>query len=153
MPSTLPPISRAPAAVSHAPTEAHIAAGLRALARLLAPLIAPEITLLPANDREEWIDQGCSPLGRRMHCAAARDGRLTARKVGRKWLVRRADLEAFILRHGKPSPDPVTVETADLADDERIRALLAECGAERCATSSTPKRAKRDRASRGAAPK
>ena len=70
-------------------TEASAAAALRALAKILAPFIAAEMGARPANDAEEWIDQHRSPLGRRVHCAAARDGRLTARKVGRRWLVRR----------------------------------------------------------------
>jgi hypothetical protein len=79
-----------------------------------------------------------------LHCAAARSGQLAARKVGRRWLVRRADLEAFIATHGT-APPPQTAcpaEGEDHGQDERLRALLAECGAELCAppADTTPTR-------------
>lgn len=49
----------------------------------------------------EWVDQKSSPLGTRRHCQLARDGVLSsARKVGRRWLVKRTELETFIASHG-----------------------------------------------------
>lgn len=120
--------------------EPQIATAFRALAKILAPFIADEIGTRPANDVENWIDQCRSPLGRRLHCALARDGRLEARKVGRRWLVRRADVDAFIALHGKR---PAMIAPPDVpAQDDRVRALLAECGADLCRPLPAPARRK-----------
>lgn len=57
----------------------------------------------------EYYTQEDSPLGRRRHCRLARTGALKARRVGRDWLVRRGDVEAYLESHGRPSPDVDTV--------------------------------------------
>src|SRR5262245_46482863 len=44
----------------------------------------------------EWVDQATSPLGRRRHCALVRAGKLPACRDGRRVLVRRADIEAYL---------------------------------------------------------
>ena len=80
-------------------------------------------------DVDQWIDQCHSPLGRRLHCALARQGRLPARKVGRRWLVRGADLDAFIAEHGG-RPVMAVQGSDDGGEEQRLRALLAECGTE-----------------------
>lgn len=48
----------------------------------------------------EWIDQNTSPLGKRKHCELARTGKLPAKKVSGRWLVRRDDMNAYIQTHG-----------------------------------------------------
>jgi hypothetical protein len=126
---------------------AQLAAALRVLAKVLAPFLAAEMNAPAENELGEWLDQCRSPLGRRLHCAAARSGKLAARKVGRRWLVRRADLEAFIATHGT-APQPQTAcpsEGEDPGQEERLRALLAECGAELCAPPASAAPARRTR--------
>lgn len=76
--------------------EAHekIAEGHALLARARrerAPTTVP-----PAND---WIRPETSPLGKRRTLALCRAGALESSKVGRKVLVKRASLEAFLARH------------------------------------------------------
>ena len=50
----------------------------------------------PAAD---WIAPDASPLGKRRTLALCRSGALESSKVGRKVLVRRASLDAFLRRH------------------------------------------------------
>lgn len=57
----------------------------------------------------EWVDQHSSPLGRRRHCKLARSGVLPSHKHGRRWLVRRSDLDTYLASHGTPTPDEATV--------------------------------------------
>ncbi len=45
---------------------------------------------------DEWIDQTKSPLGRRRHLEAVRQGRLPGRRLGKQVLVRRADLNLYL---------------------------------------------------------
>jgi excisionase family DNA binding protein len=49
--------------------------------------------------REEWVDQDRSPLGRRRHLALARQGALPAVKDGKRVLVTRSDLDAYLHEH------------------------------------------------------
>jgi hypothetical protein len=49
--------------------------------------------------RDEWVDQARSPLGRTGHLDAVKRGLVKGSKVGRKVLVRRADLDAYIEKH------------------------------------------------------
>lgn len=51
------------------------------------------------TEEDDWVDQKSSPLGRRAHLEAVRDGRLVGRKVGKRVLVRRSEVEAYIERH------------------------------------------------------
>ena len=51
-----------------------------------------------ANDNE-WITPLDSPLGKRRTLAVCRSGALESSKIGRKILVRRASLEAYLERH------------------------------------------------------
>jgi hypothetical protein len=75
---------------------------------------------------DDWIDQRRSPLGRKLHCALWRDGALPGRKVHRRVLVRRRDLDAYVEAHGLPSP----AAAANDAADSETRAL-ARVGARR----------------------
>ena len=60
---------------------------------------------------QEWIDQSTSPLGKRAHLEAVRSGRLLGVKHGKRALVRRADLNAYLarspVRPKRVAPDPI----------------------------------------------
>jgi hypothetical protein len=80
---------------------------LRSLAHALTPYLRP---LLASNDASEpeYYHQNNSPLGRRRHLALVRRGVLKGRKVGRRVLVSRDDLRAFLEEHPRAaglSPD------------------------------------------------
>lgn len=47
----------------------------------------------------EWVDQHESPLGKRRHLEAVRRGDLKGRKEGRRVLVRRAEVDAYLERN------------------------------------------------------
>lgn len=44
----------------------------------------------------EWIDQHASPLGKSAHLALARSGKVESRKVHRRVLIKRVDLNRYI---------------------------------------------------------
>lgn len=44
----------------------------------------------------EWIDQHASPLGRSAHLSLARSGKVESRKVHRRVLIKRVDLNRYI---------------------------------------------------------
>lgn len=48
----------------------------------------------------EWVDQDHSPLGREKHKRLCQQGELPHKKVGKKILVRRDDMNAYIERTG-----------------------------------------------------
>ncbi|MFO0589881.1 MAG: helix-turn-helix domain-containing protein [Polyangiaceae bacterium] len=112
---------------------------LSMVAHLLAPFLVPALARVAQNDPEDgWVDQRCSPLGRRLHCSLARRGDLPARKLGRRWLVKRTVLEAYIAEHGKaaePLPSPEVPDTD--YDENAVRELLATCGQHLTGASTT----------------
>ena len=73
----------------------------------LVPFLARRVTRELRAERTEgdadpWVDQVASPLGRRAHCRACREGRIEgARKVGKRWLVRRSALDAHVQAIGR----------------------------------------------------
>jgi hypothetical protein len=70
---------------------------------------------------DEWLDQKTSPLGRRAHCEAARAGRLRAKKIGGRWLAKRADIDQYIEQYGsRPA-----AERPDMDDAAAIAEILA----------------------------
>ena len=103
---------------------------LSTFAALLAPFMAAALAKVAQTDPEDgWVDQRCSPLGRRLHCALSRRGILPARKLGRRWLVKRADVETYIAEQGKAAEPPPSSEVSDTDYDEKaVRDLLASCG-------------------------
>jgi hypothetical protein len=136
-PSTLPSVRFAvqahggPSPVARARlVDPNLATALATLARVFAPFVAAELReATSGQDAEPWLDQTCSPLGRRLHCALARSGALPARKMGRRWLVRRTDIDAYILKHGRAAePAAPSTETDGDIDQAEVRALLAKCG-------------------------
>jgi hypothetical protein len=61
----------------------------------------------------EWIGPEASPLGRRPTLALCRSGALESAKIGRRVLVRRASLEAYVERHRRGDV-PAYTEDEDL---------------------------------------
>ncbi len=67
----------------------------------------------------DWIDQTHSPLGKRKHLRLCREGVFTsARKQGKQWLVRRAEIDTYITSGSKPP------KTTDVGDIDRELAAL-----------------------------
>jgi excisionase family DNA binding protein len=78
---------------------------------------------LKAHEPDEWVDQSSVPLSRKTYLRLVREGKLPGRKVGRRVLVRRTDLEAFIEAH---QTEPRAANTTGPDDD--IDAQLAKLG-------------------------
>ena len=74
--------------------------GLRERIHAAAARFADElVTAIETHDgAAEWVDQNTSPLGKRRHLDAVRRGDLSASKEGKRVLVKRSELEAYILR-------------------------------------------------------
>lgn len=86
-----------------------IVAALAPLVELLLPALRARLASEDAakGAAGDWLDQRTSPLGRRAHCRACASGAITdARRVGRRWLARRSDLDAYIAAHGRPAAAP-----------------------------------------------
>lgn len=71
---------------------------------------------------DQYVDQRSSPLGKRLHCRAVRSGALPGFRAGRRILVRRADLEAYLERHR------ITPTEGALGTQDQDEALLAKYG-------------------------
>ena len=124
-----------------------IRAALAPLVELLLPVLREALAgELAAELRGagEWIDQEASPLGRRAHCRACASGALPgARKVGRRWMVQRSAVDAYIAAHGRPAEAPPTVASSPANDTAPTR---AEVEAELRAAGMTGARAERRKA-------
>jgi hypothetical protein len=87
---------------------------LRSLAQALTPYLRQ--TLASSDAKEpEYYDQNNSPLGRRRHLALVRRGALSGRKVGKRVLVARAAMRAFLEEH--PTAVAVAINNADPLND------------------------------------
>lgn len=62
----------------------------------------------------EWIDQDNSPLGKSAHLALARSGKVESRKVHRRVLIRRAELNRYIEQRAEARGVPT--EEDDVSD-------------------------------------
>lgn len=51
---------------------------------------------LQAGSLPDHVDQHASPLGPRRHVAAIRSGKLRGVQVGRRWLAKREDVDAYV---------------------------------------------------------
>lgn len=65
----------------------------------------------------EWIDQDTSPLGKSTHLALARSGKVESRKVHRRVLIKRADLNRYIEERAEKRGD-------NRHDDEDVSDVL-----------------------------
>lgn len=82
--------------------------------------------------RDEWVDQYASPLGRRRHLSLVRLGKLAAVKDGRRVLVKRSDLDAYL---GERRVDVRRRDAHRPEDDEAMTVatgLLGELGLSLC---------------------
>lgn len=95
-------------------------AGVRSILEGVRLLVSAE--LAEQNAGAEWIDQAHSPLGRRRHCELARTGVLPAAKEGRRVLIRRSDINAYL-----DTKQPRRLSTDE--DDESVDAVLRRLGA------------------------
>jgi hypothetical protein len=93
----------------------------RALERLRAGFREIVHAMDDLLEEEDWIDQKNSPLGRRLHCEAARTGALRAKKLKGRWLARRADIDAYIEAHGTKPP-----AERDIVDEQRAVAEVLQ---------------------------
>ena len=76
----------------------------RQIADAISSLV--EATLEMSVASVEWLDQSNSPLGRKEHCRLARAGVFTsAVKKGRRWLVKRADLNSYLAGYKREGGD------------------------------------------------
>jgi excisionase family DNA binding protein len=78
---------------------------------------------LQAGTMPEHVDQHASPLGPRRHVAAIRSGRLKGVQVGRRWLARREDVDAYVaaLSTKKPKRSAEEELAAELGIDVEAR--------------------------------
>jgi hypothetical protein len=84
-------------------------------------LIDEIVDALEAVAAPEWYDQTNSPLGRDRHLRLARSGTLkSSKEKGHIW-IRRADIDAYLLKHTVVRVDPAAAEADELA---RVKALL-----------------------------
>lgn len=62
------------------------------------------------EDETGWVDQHSSPLGNRRHVKAIREGELPGRQLGRRWVARRADVDAYVADVPKPKREAKTAD-------------------------------------------
>lgn len=78
---------------------------LRVLAAALAPHLAELLGLNKSNAVDDWLDVAEElPTCKRALYRACRTGALPGRRIKRRWLVRRADLDAWIETHETGAP-------------------------------------------------
>jgi len=100
--------------------DARLERAKRLLAENISELVAA--TLAKNVYVEEWVDQSNSPLGRRRHLDLVRAGKLKGSREGRRVLVRKVDIDAFIARNQ-------IIRVDDAADEEReVARVIATLG-------------------------
>ncbi len=82
--------------------EARIARAKRVLADAVADMV--EALVAKGVVASEWIDQDSSPLGHRRHLELVRQKVLKGVREGKKVLVRRSDVEAYLAKRGAAAP-------------------------------------------------
>ena len=78
-----------------------------------------------ARIENDWVDQAKSPLGRRMHLSLVRRGLLPGHKIGKRVLVRRADIDEYVLSHRTAAAIRAAV---DRDERDEVAAILATVG-------------------------
>ena len=101
---------------------------LTVLARALAPLLRSELGLDQSPSLSgDWVDVAAAvPTLRRLAYRDCREGKLEARKVGRRWLSRRAKLDAWVDSHSSDDTDEDHCESS--LEDMRTRLGLRLVG-------------------------
>lgn len=94
------------------------------VARVFARLVVAE---LRAGATPEHYDQHDSPLGSRRHCALIRRGVIPGTKIGRRYLAKRSDVDAYMagpaVARTVPSPAPEGDGDAELARELGLRVV------------------------------
>lgn len=90
--------------------DARIDAACRTIAAAIDELV--QARLEKGMARQELVDQNGSPLGRRRHLELVREGKLRAVREGRRVLVRRSDIDAYLADH-EVQPRPMTEDDVD----------------------------------------
>ena len=103
------------------PPAERIVRAKRLVAEAVAELVSAHVSQGVVST--EWLDQDTSPLGRRRHLELVRTGVLPGKKEGRRVLVRRADLDAYLAVTPKSTPDDAKPEEQTL--DDVVRRILA----------------------------
>lgn len=95
---------------------------LRAKLHAFVDELADMLERSDTAEADEWVDQTNSPLGRRRHCELARKGVLPASLDGRRYKVRRADVERYLQTKALVVVDPKASEDAEV---DRVIAMLS----------------------------
>ncbi len=77
--------------------------------------------VIEGSSADDWVDQKASPLGRARHCELVRSGKIKGVKEGRRVMVRRSDIEAYLAKHAVVRVDASADESAEVA---RVKAIL-----------------------------
>jgi hypothetical protein len=91
----------------------------------------------------EWVDQKTSPLGRERHTALVRSGALPGTKDGRRIMVRRADIDAYLAKRRVIKVDP------DADEDREVQRIVAEMERKRRLEAASPAAPRRPRSPTG----
>ena len=102
-------------------TDNELSPQFEALAKRVAALVVEK---LRGDNIAGFVDQSESPLGRRTHIEAVRSGKLPGKRIGRRYLVRREDLDLFVAANSS------AVQERPQSTD-RIDSLAAELGHKR----------------------
>lgn len=78
--------------------DARIARAKRVIADAITDLVEAQVA--KGVVASEWVDQDASPLGRRRHLDLVRDRVLVGVREGRKVLVRKRDINAYLEKRG-----------------------------------------------------
>jgi excisionase family DNA binding protein len=79
-----------------------------------------------AVSSDGWIDQHASPLGKRAHLEAVRRGDLRGTKHGRRVLVRRSELDAFLESHPARRRNSANEASDGVIDQARATEVAAK---------------------------
>ena len=94
---------------------------LNQLIEQLADLVADRVVQRLGQVSDGFVDQTTSPLGNRRHIDAIRTGKLKGRQVGRKYLARSTDVDAYV----RSSSDP---KDSGLNETDDVDKLAEEFG-------------------------
>jgi hypothetical protein len=99
--------------------------------QLAEQIAARVVEKLRANDFSGYVDQAASPLGRRRHIEAIRSGALRGLRLGRRYLARGEDVDAFIASSQKSPEAPTAKTPLSASSADEVDALAADLGLRR----------------------
>ncbi len=87
-----------------------------------AAMAFAEAVIKAVQSPAEWVDQTtCAPMSKRRYLALCAEGALPARKDGRRVLVKRSDMEAYLDKHPRLTREQETGEGS--AEQELAKAM------------------------------